>query len=83
MLVWELVTVAEAHVQGQSWTACGMLHTAKGHQGGSHVVELAVVAVVAVLLVTVAVDVVVVNVAVAQEHGQMWTRGTLCQKGAG
>jgi len=73
-LVSELVAVAEAHEHGQSWAACGLLHTARGHQGGSHVVvvELAVVAVVAVMVVAVALDVTVVGVAVAQEHGQTW-----------
>lgn len=51
-----------------------MLHTAKGHQGGSHVVvvELAVVAVVAVAVVVVVAVPVVKDVSVAQEHGQMW-----------
>lgn len=72
-MVWELVAVAVAHVHGQFWAACGMLHSAKGHQAGSHVVvvELAVVAEVAVPVVTVTVGVVIVSVTVAQEHVQI------------
>lgn len=68
-----------AHVHGQSWIACGMLQSAKRHQGCSQVVvvEVAVVAVVAVTVITVAVIsvvlvAVVIDVAVAQEQLQTW-----------
>jgi len=58
-----------AQVQGHFWAASSTLHSAKGHQAGSHVVvvAVAVVAVVAVVVVAVA-----VNVSVTQEHRQTW-----------
>jgi len=61
-----------AHVHGQSWVACGMLQTAKRHQGGSQVVVVdeAVVAVVPVAVVAVIDVSVVVDVSVAQEQLQ-------------
>lgn len=61
-----------AHVHGQLWIACGMLHSAKRHQGGSHVVVVddVVVAVVGVAVVIVVAVAVVVDVSVAQEQLQ-------------